>query len=248
MSSLFTLIPYFATVLQTFIAAYISFIIGFVFYFLLVYNRRRVEGALTKRFGSKKSNIYYVGLEKLTGFTCMMVLPMLVLLALGLFDTTALGVDFVRPSGVFIWGGGLAACALVVNIIRAGKPANYSLYPQIRSGEWTTSLLGYYIFGWALYLLGYEFLFRGILFFSGINILPLWLNILINCVLYALAHLPKGRLEIIASLPFGIILCLLSWHTGSFWAAWGVHLALALSNSLIALRANPGMKLNMRQF
>jgi membrane protease YdiL (CAAX protease family) len=101
--------------------------------------------------------------------------------------------------------------------------------------------------GWAIYLLGDEFLFRGILFFSGIDILPLWLNITINCILYAVAHLPKGKLEIIASLPFGVVLCLISYYTGNFWAAWLIHLTLALSNSLIAIKANPLMQFDFKK-
>ncbi len=233
--------------MQIFIAAYTLFLVGFAFYFLLLYNRKKVENYLWLKYGTYKANQLYVGLEKFTGFVTMMLLPLTVLPFLNDFDTTALGLEFTNVPLTLMWWGILGGLVLIVNLIRAGKPANYALYPQIRSPLWSISLLAYYLFGWALYLLGYEFLFRGVLFFSGIEILPLWLNITINCILYALAHLPKGKLEIIASLPFGVVLCLVSWHTGNFWAAWLIHLTLAVSNSLVAIKANPAMTVNLRK-
>lgn len=232
----------------TLVASYILFVVGFAFYFWLLYSRKKVETAFEKKVGSLKATIFYVGLEKFAGFVLMLLLPLIALQAMGLYNANALGITITNPGKILFWWGIFGAIVLTVNIIRAGKPANYELYPQIRAGEWPVSLLGYYIFGWAIYLLGYEFLFRGILFFAGIDILPLWLNITINCILYAVAHIPKGRLEIIASLPFGVVLCLVSYYTGNFWAAWLIHLTLALSNSLIALRANPQMKLNLKKF
>lgn len=233
--------------MQIFIAAYSLFLAGFALYFLLLYNRKKVENYLWLKYGTYKADQLYVGLEKFTGFVTMMVLPLAVLPFLKYFNTQTLGLEFTNVSLTFMWWGILGGLVLIVNLIRAGKPANYALYPQIRTQQWTLSLLAYYLFGWALYLLGYEFLFRGVLFFSGIEILPLWLNITINCILYAVAHLPKGRLEIIASLPFGVVLCLVSWHTGNFWAAWLIHLTLAVSNSMIALKANPEMTVNLKK-
>ncbi|MBK7407617.1 MAG: hypothetical protein IPJ40_05760 [Saprospirales bacterium] len=39
------------------------------------------------------------------------------------------------------------------------------MYPQIRVAEWTFSLVLWSSLTWVLYLVGYETLFRGILFF-----------------------------------------------------------------------------------
>jgi membrane protease YdiL (CAAX protease family) len=234
--------------LQILITAYILFFIGFVIYFTLLYSRVRVEAYFEKKFGKQNATTFYVGLEKFSGFVLMMLLPLSVLVFFKDFDAQKLGLEFTNPTQTFMWWGILGAVVLTVNLIRAGKPANYNLYPQIRSKFWSARLLGYYILGWALYLLGYEFLFRGILFFAGTDYLPLWLNIIINTVLYAVAHLPKGKLEIIASVPFGIVLCLVSYNTGNFWAAWLIHLTLALSNSLIALKANPEMTVDFKKF
>lgn len=233
--------------MQTFIASYILFLIGFAFYFWLLYSREKVEAYFRSKVGYNKANIFYVGLEKFAGFVLMLILPLAALQLMGLYNANILGINFTNPQKVFTAWGILGAIVLIVNLIRAGKSKNYMLYPQIRTQTWSISLLGYYILGWAIYLLGYEFLFRGLLFFSGIDIIPLWLNIAINCVLYALAHLPKGRLEIIASIPFGVVLCLVSYYTGNFWAAWLIHLTLALSNSLIAIKANPLMQIDFKK-
>ncbi len=233
--------------MQTFIISYTLFVIGFAFYFWLLYSRKKVEAYLQEKVGFNKANIFYVGLEKFAGFVLMLLLPLIVLQLMGLYDAKALGINFTNPQKVFIAWGIFGAIVLTVNIIRAGKPKNYMIYPHIRTQTWSISLLAYYILGWAIYLLGYEFLFRGVLFFAGVDILPLWLNITINCILYAVAHLPKGRLEIIASLPFGVVLCLVSYYTGNFWAAWLIHLTLALSNSLIAINANPLMQVDFKK-
>lgn len=233
---------------MAFILTYLLFLIAFGLYFWLLYSRKKMESFLAKKSNPTRVNIQYFGIEKFSGWLLMMVLPIIVLTIAGLFDTQQLGIKFIHPQKILLCWGLAGGLVLVVNFIRAHKPANYNLYPQIRTNVWTPRLLFYYIGGWAVYLLGYEFLFRGILFFSGVQILPLWANILINTVLYALAHIPKGKLEIIASLPFGVVLCLISWYTGSFWAAWLIHLTLSLSNSLIALWANPNMKVDWKPF
>ena len=234
--------------MQTLIIVYALFFVAFAFYFWLLYSRQKVENTFSIKYGFSKANVLYVGLEKFAGFVLMLILPLAVLQLTSHYNAKELGVAFVQPQQILLWWGIFGAVVLTVNIIRAGKPANYNIYPQIRTAAWPISLLGYYIFGWAIYLLGYEFLFRGVLFFAGINFMPLWLNIAINCILYAVAHLPKGRLEIIASLPFGVVLCLVSYYTGSFWAAWLIHLTLALSNSMVAITANPDMRVNWKKF
>lgn len=234
--------------MQVFITSYILFIIAFSLYFLLLYNNKKVTAWLQVRYGFNKATVFYVGLEKFTGFVLMLLMPLVVLRIAGLFDARALGVEFTNAGRTLMWWGIFGSVVLIVNFIRAGKKNNYDIYPHIRTQTWTLSLLGYYVFGWAIYLLGYEFLFRGVLFFAGIEILPLWLNITINCILYALAHLPKGKAEILASLPFGAVLCLISYNTGNFWAAWLIHLTLALSNSIIAIKANPDMEFKLNRF
>ena len=95
--------------------------------------------------------------------------------------------------------------------------------------------------GWGLYLLAYEYLFRGILFFGVLPWLGLYATIALNTTIYALAHLPKGAKETIGAIPLGIVVCLITFETGNIWVAFLVHMILALSNDYIALYHHPDM-------
>ena len=83
---------------------------------------------------------------------------------------------------------------------------------------------------WGLYLLGYEFLFRGVLFLGLIPFTGLNTAIGINTALYALAHLYKGKKETIGSIPLGIVLCYITWKTGTIWTAFAIHWIMASNN------------------
>ena len=51
----------------------------------------------------------------------------------------------------------------------------------------------------------------------------------INIILYVILHLFDNRQAIIGAVPFGIVLCWLSWETQSVWPAVILHLVLALT-------------------
>lgn len=81
---------------------------------------------------------------------------------------------------------------------------------------------------WGLYLFAYELLLRGFLLFSSLELFGAFFAILINCLIYSIIHIPKGRSEAIGAIPFGIILCLVTLYTESFWGAYILHLTLAV--------------------
>ncbi len=84
---------------------------------------------------------------------------------------------------------------------------------------------------WVIYLLPYEFIMRGLLLpFSMDSLLP-YQVILLNASFYALVHIQQGTREAVGAFLLGCILCLITIYTGSFWGAFAIHLALALSNS-----------------
>jgi membrane protease YdiL (CAAX protease family) len=86
-------------------------------------------------------------------------------------------------------------------------------------------------------------MFRGLLFFSFIRFIGNLPAIVVNVFIYALVHIHKGFKETLASIPFGIILCLMTLSTGSIWAAFIVHIILALSNEWISFHLNPEMSI-----
>ena len=113
---------------------------------------------------------------------------------------------------------------------------------QIRARIWTHKTVLLNIVGWALYLFGYEFLFRGILLFPLAETLGVWPAIAVNIALYSTTHIPKGMQETIGAIPFGLVLSLLTLASGNIWIAFVVHLAMALTNSFTSLKYHPQMQ------
>jgi membrane protease YdiL (CAAX protease family) len=116
------------------------------------------------------------------------------------------------------------------------------MYPQIRKNEWNLKLILISAFSWILYLIAYEFLFRGYLLFVFLKYLNVWAAISLNVAIYALVHVPKGHKEAIGAIPLGLVLGIITLKTGSIWFAFGLHVVLALSNEWLSLRAHPDMK------
>ena len=78
-----------------------------------------------------------------------------------------------------------------------------------------------------VFLLCYEFFFRGVLFFSLLEVNGVVAAIVITTLLYVLIHIFDSKQEIIGAIPFGIILCLFSYITNSIWSAFLIHISLS---------------------
>ena len=78
-----------------------------------------------------------------------------------------------------------------------------------------------------VFLLCYEFFFRGVLLFKFLENNSLFLAIFYSTILYVLIHIFDSRKEIIGAIPFGIVLCLFAYYTNSVWYVFIVHMALS---------------------
>ena len=136
----------------------------------------------------------------------------------------------------------LAALTMPLAYMTAKKPQHRENYPQIRETNWDRKLVVKNTLGWSAYLLGYEFLFRGILLFPLVDVLGVWPAIAINTAMYSATHIPKGMDEAIGAAPLGIVLCLITLMTGTLWVAIVVHILMALANSFSSVYHNPNMK------
>lgn len=143
------------------------------------------------------------------------------------------GFAFTNPLDTLLLATAFSALVMLGSWVasrRAADPLAYSPFPP---GEWSTPLLNRSMVSWVVYLLPYEFVLRGFFLFYTLTIMPVFWAVALNVALYALAHLPKNFRETVLSLPFGILLCLLTLHTGNIWSAVAVHLALALTNDYL---------------
>ena len=80
----------------------------------------------------------------------------------------------------------------------------------------------------ALYLFVYELWFRGFLLFECINQFGIPAAITLNIFLYTLLHIFKSKKEILACIPFGLIVCFLSIYFNAVWPAIILHIGFTL--------------------
>jgi len=151
--------------------------------------------------------------------------------------------DYGLRTGQFTSGIGWAALAAVVVIpvvvLSARKPAMQSFYPEIRLQTMTPYWLSLSAVSWMIYLLGYEFFFRGFLLFLCQEQWGLEAAVGITTALYTLAHLHKPASEAFSCIPMGIGFGYLAWVSGGCWAPWLLHLAIALSSEIASTYLNP---------
>lgn len=117
--------------------------------------------------------------------------------------------------------------------------------PELKITDWFPRHIVLSVSLWVVYILGYEFLFRGVLWFLCYEAFGFWPALVINLFLYFLVHLPQGKFMAIGALPVGIVLCLLSQLTGSFIAAFLIHSLIAVLTDLFSLYHNHEFSLHL---
>lgn len=181
-----------------------------------------------------EASVYF---RRTLGFVLLGLIPFLI--ALFVFKKPILSYGLALPSGKFAWLWFLAPTLvmLFVSIIRPSKKIDLTYYPEVRKTVWTRKRTIINALFWSLYLLGYEFGLRGFLFFSSIYAYGLWPALIINSVIYSLIHIFKGPGEAFGAFFLGILFCLITYYTNSFWIAFIIHAAMAIINDIKAVKA-----------
>lgn len=215
---------------------------GLVAYWVTITNKS-LESKFFRSLGEKKGMIEWIMFWRYAGVFYYAIVPAVVVFLLFPHNLAFYGVSFVNLFEALLWTLGFSVVIIFMQSKSARQPDNVEQYPQMRVNDWTVGLIFKNSFGWFIYLLTYEFLYRGILLFGLIEAFGVWPAIMVNTIIYSLAHVPKGNREAIAAIPFGIILCYLTIRTETIWIAVFVHLALALSNDYFALAESKTMRL-----
>ncbi|TVR05848.1 MAG: CPBP family intramembrane metalloprotease [Spirochaetaceae bacterium] len=225
-----------------------TFTFGFLIYFFAGSTppvqtlATRVASRLTSRAEGRGGSFTEVRqettvyLEKSIGFVTLGLVPALVSLALP-GGVPRLGLSL--PGGSPWWTVAPVVGFLVLVMIRPRGRVNTDFYPQVRALRWDRARIVRNSFFWILYLVAYEFIFRGFLFFPLIPVMGLEATVAVNCALYALAHLYKGAGEAFGAFFLGILLCAIAYATGSFLVPLVVHIILALGNDYLAVAVSP---------
>ena len=218
----------------------ISFII-----FWFTHKSTKIQSLFSEKYGADLGSAKFIIFTKHLGGFTMGILP-----ALAYFitfpETTLAQLGLALPKDTILmtilYSLGLITFVIPTAIFNAKKEKNLEVYPQIRAKIWNKKMLRGHLFSWATYLFGYEFLFRGVLFFPLVETIGLWPAIAVNIGMYSATHIAKGIKETIGAFVISIIFCLLTLHTGTIWIAFFVHLAMAWTNALTALKYHPDME------
>jgi membrane protease YdiL (CAAX protease family) len=218
--------------------------LGFASYYFLSHNKIFVSkiGILLKEFDSQGNQVI---LQRMLGLFFLGIVSALLIFILPGMTLKDYGLSFSFSVLPPWWSYLLIPLILGLGNISARKPGNLARYPQIRQKKWTPRLLLISAITWILFLIGYEFLFRGFLLQASLDLMNPLPAFALNGALYALAHAYKGPGETYGSIPVGIVLCYLSLVTGNIWSAVILHSIMALSNEWLSIQAHPDMKISI---
>lgn len=87
-----------------------------------------------------------------------------------------------------------------------------------------------YTFLRIVFLIVYEWFFRGLLLISFSAWLGIGWSVVINILLYMLIHIHKNKKEMIGCIPLGLLLCAFTIWWQSIWPAIIFHLQIAIIN------------------
>jgi membrane protease YdiL (CAAX protease family) len=160
-----------------------------------------------------------------------------VALAAGLdIGPNAIGIGPVDVPMTLALVGAVLIVLLPILYLSAKKPAVLAVYPEIRAAVQPLALRRQSWLAWAVYLFGYELLFRGFLLFVLVAHWGVWPALAVSTGLYALAHLDKLPDETAATIPMGIVFGGMAILTGGVWAPWLLHTLIACITEALATR------------
>ncbi|MFZ2339254.1 MAG: CPBP family intramembrane glutamic endopeptidase [Bacteroidales bacterium] len=181
---------------------------------------------------------------KLSGIIFTGVIPFILFLWVLKLSTSRIGLVAGRTSGYWYILLILILITLTVSFYSSKSQKIRARSPELRLKDWYPRHVILSAGAWVLYLLGYEFLFRGVLWFLCVEAFGFWPALAVNIVLYSLVHLPQGVQMAVGTIPVGIIFCLLSSLTGSFLPAFIIHSFIAVSTELFSLYHDPDVRLH----
>jgi len=223
---------------------FILLLAGFIIYYFL---SEFLKDYFRKTIKAKVPSYYSLIAQRIMGLFTFGLIPGAIVLIFHSTPLTNYGLNINQLQTSLIWTAVMGLIVIIANYYLAGNKENLKNYPQIRLNNWTLDKILINSLTWILYLLGYEFMFRGLLLFSFYYAYGIVVAIAVNCVLYALIHIPKGKKETFGAIPLGIILSFITLDTGSIFVAFIFHVIMALSNDYYAIKAHPSMTFGIKR-
>ncbi len=122
--------------------------------------------------------------------------------------------------------------AYVIIIIAANKQSTYDYLRSHREPRvfipLDKNIIASYFITRTIYLVMYEIFFRGFLLFECIAWLGNEAAVALNIILYVGVHIFNSKKEMLAGVPFGILVCFFSIAVNAVWPAVLLHLGFSL--------------------
>lgn len=134
------------------------------------------------------------------------------------------------------WAMGLFVASLPLAVVASRLPAVQQFYrmrylPSTNSGTEMMTLA----LTTMLYMVAWEFFFRGFVLFGLKPALGGW-AVILQAVMFMVGHLGKPGLEVAGSLIAGLVLGAACWRTGAFWPAAVTHGLFHATFNVLVLR------------
>jgi membrane protease YdiL (CAAX protease family) len=218
-------------------------LIGTLIFFYIYYYVAHSE-YLKNRFKKDqkaRSELKLFMIRKILGFSVLGLVPGVIYFSF-LEPDNSFGDFFTGEFPSSIYTILILVCIIILLTFANQKsnPQRSSL--QMKIADWTPTLFGINAFGWIIYLLGYEFLFRGILLFECYESFGFWPAIAVNVVIYSAIHMINSKDEAIGALLFGAIACYFTLCYGTIFIPIMMHIALSLSSDYFSIRINKNLK------
>ena len=223
------------------VIAFLSIGIGFSTYWFQTINPR-TRSFFFRNFPSDWQWVSYIGWQRLTGFILMGVIPSVAMSTMTNYTIGALAWRSFNLTDTLSWTVPMTALILPLTYFATRREDSLRTYPQMRVSTWRPVTVFVNSMTWFLYLLGYEMLFRGILFTVCLDQFGFLTALSINLTLYAVTHIPKGASETMGSFLYGTVVCLATVVTGNILVAVVTHVAMALSNDYFSVLHSKEMK------
>ncbi len=228
------------------VAALLFITVGYLAYYLIAFSDKTRQFFKTHHTFLKNEIMLFL-FQKLTGFFFLGLLPGAIFFHLFSLYPERYSFAGIQPDVPVYVVVIIVMMIVITAALSARKRDVYSRIPHMRLAQWGFKEVVISIGGWALYLLAYEFIFRGLLLFATAKAWGLWPAVLINLFFYAVFHIPNGKQETLAAIPFGLVLCIISLLSGSFWLAFMLHLVLSISAEMFSIHFNPEMQFLFKQ-
>jgi membrane protease YdiL (CAAX protease family) len=234
---------------KEFLAIFSILLIVFVVCLHYYLNRKKVLlGFMMRvtRFSFSQEAIEFV-IEKLSGLLLFGVVPFIFFIII--FDQSPVKVGLTIGKSSNYWYLILLLPIIFgsLSFYSSKSKENWKISPQMRVKNWHLQHILLSASGWLAYLFGYEFMLRGILWFLCTDAFGFWPALAINIVIYSAIHIPKGFLLTIGTIPVGLIFCILTYITGSFFLAFITHASISVTNDCFSVYHNPEFKLILKK-